>query len=204
MMKLSKKFTMSLVLMFLCFVIGGCMEKETPDVSIKACCEAFLYRDPVSLKSLNRTPDEMDRSFLRGFVPAFIQSSGFIFSDDQARRVGTALMNNLRKVSVVRTEVIAKNGKQASVRVTLNSLRMDSIKQQALEADIAKQASPWMTQDQLIEITAQSLIKHVGQLEPSSTSTFSVDCTYKDDQGKWMPDNMENFGQELIAAAIGM
>ena len=48
------------------------------------------------------------------------------------------------------------------------------------------------------------MIRQIDMLEPSGVSTFSVDCTYNNETGRWEPDNMEEFSAELMAAAIGM
>ena len=144
-----------LLLVLLCTLVGGCMEKETADVSIRTFCEALLHRDPAQLKKINRTADETERAFLCGFVPAYQQASGNIFTDEQARRIGIAFLHDLRKIEIIGTEVTAKNAKKATVKVTVGKLNIASLENN-LQAEVQRQVSIGTHQNRLWRLQRKS------------------------------------------------
>lgn len=196
------RFYAIVIIGILCLIVGGCMEKEKADESIKTLCMAVLHQDSASLKKFNITSDEIRRVMRNKFVAQFQANSGYVFSEAQASRIADAYLDSLKKL-VISTAIDRKDGEMTRVVVAVQKFDLSKLDDPVAETELERQML-FMSQEQATEIYTRYLIMKIQQLQPVGIASLNVNCNYDSGRGMWIPSDIEGFFIRLEMAALGM
>lgn len=209
-----KKILSLITIVLLAVHFGGCGittadEKTAPvqevqenaDVGISNLCEAILHRDDESILKAMLSRDELERNMLLGFTVQFQESSGGIFTDEQANRIGKQYLELLKKVNV-KTNILSGDNHTARVEVKVNQFDFNDLNKKEMQAELKKRSYFVNNETELVEELTKIYIKNLSSLEPKGEASFVVDCYYDEGRKLWQPNDRIVFEASIVTSAF--
>ena len=197
------RLTLMTCLIVMCFVVAGCGEKESADVSVKNYCEVILKMDLDAMKKLPQVdnPGQLHLNLLGSIINNYNQVFGGALTQQQITRIATAITNSFKK-SDISTRVLSKDKNKATVEVTVGVVYLDKVDiiEVANKVDLEH---PYASETDALEYLTQEIVNQIGALNPSGTGTLTVTCTYDKKNGVYVIDDVNTFSKQLMAKTIG-
>lgn len=191
---------MGILLVSLAFF--GCGQKEEPDISIKTFSVGILHEDEDALKRFGADKESFHKNFMEGFVSEYQRASGGIFTDDQARAIGEAVLTSISRANVS-TKTLSKEGDKATVEVTVDVIDPKKIDMTKLVQSVQKEVVAKGAPNQILDVMTNKLEDEIKNIPISGQTTLQVDCTYNKDLGVWVPNNEQDYEMRLGQAVLG-
>ncbi len=189
-----------LFLCLICFFLSGCSSKSKPEEDILSVCKIILQQDKDSASKFDLNPKDLHDVLLNGFTKQFGDS---VFSKEQATRMGEAFINTLKKAKVS-AKTISEDGDKAEVELTITPIDLKAaLDDKALNKALEKKGlSPNTTEKELAEIVTQIMVEQINNASPAGDKKIKVPCTYNEKEKVWMPNDMEQFSEQLALTAL--
>ena len=198
--RLGKSVYLCVLLCLMCFLVAGCAPKEKPQDSMLSLCKGILYQDSDAMAKFKVDGDKLHKRFITAFSRNFMASSGGIFSKEQSVRVGEAYLNALKRIDIS-VEPKSQDGDNAEVEVTVSRFDLTKAFDEKTLVEKVRTRLPENPSNQMVmETVTNILVETIDTMQADGKQTFTVKCKYDKKNKLWMPEDMENFTEQLIDA----
>lgn len=189
-----------LFLCLICFFLSGCGSKSKPDEDVVNICKAILQKDKDSASKLNLDSEKLYDNLLNSLIERLHDD---MLSKEQAKRMGEAFINSLKKVNIS-AKTISKDGDNAEVELTITPIDLKTaLDNDALMKEMENRMSPYPSEKELAELITQIMVEKINNASPAGDKKMKVSCTYDKKEKLWMPNNMDQFSEQLAVTALG-
>ena len=202
--RLGKSVYLCVVLCFLCFFVAGCAPKEKPQDNIMSLSKGILYQDAEALSKFKMDSDKLHKEMIKAFNRNFKAGSEGVFSKEQSTRVAESFMNMLKRAEV-NTKTKSEDGDKAEVEITVSKFNLEKAFNEQTWVEKLKNRLPANASEKMVvETITDILTETMDGMQTDGTQTITVQCTYDKNNKVWMPDDVENFTEQLITSVLGL
>lgn len=160
---------------------------------VKLLCEAVLHFDAKGMKKFKYLRKDLYNMWTTSLIQEIKENMPDSFSDEQASKIGNAMISALKKVEVSTNE-IAKD----KVEITIKGLDVGSIVgNNNLQLDV----NPGVKKEEFIDSVIRTVEKNFDALQVGEPKVFVVDCGYYEKEKFWAPIKMDEFLQKIYKSA---
>ena len=194
--------TMSKLLLALCFALFtsvtlmGCGGND-PNVDVQALAEGIGHGDTAAMKDFKLTGDGA-----KPISEVFIKELGKSLSATQeGMDSAQKIMGDKLKELKIKTEVVSKSDNSAKVKITTDYIEFASVmmgSMQKMEKEIEKMDPNDMSAlDKFGDMYLKLFSDDMKNAKVAGQQSFEVDVKKDKDTGKWMPDDVGKFQEDL-------
>ena len=194
--------SLSKVLLALCFVLFssvalmGCGGND-PNVDVQALAEGIGHGDTAAMKDFKLTGDGA-----KPISEVFIKELGKSLSATQeGMDSAQKIMGDKLKELKIKTETVSKSDNSAKVKITTDYIEFASVmmgSMQKMEKEIEKMDPNDMSAlDKFGDIYLKLFSDDMKNAKAAGQQSFEVEVKKDKDTGKWMPDDVGKFQEDL-------
>lgn len=199
-----KSVYLCVLLCLMCFLVAGCAPKEKPQDNVMSLCKGILYQDAETLAKYEVDGDKLHKQLIRAFNSNFNAASEGMFSKEQSTRIAEAYLNALKRVDIS-VEPKSQDGEKAEVEVTVSRFNIEKAFDEQTLVEKLKTRLPANPSEKMITDTITDiLVEIMDGLQADGTQKFTVKCNYDKKNKMWMPEDMDQFTDQLESAVLGI
>ena len=192
------------LIMMVCVLFTACSAgREKADEGMKNLSVAMLHLDKDVLSKYGEA-DDLEGDFLKGFVPSFQQSSGNLFTKDQATDIGKAMVKKLATVEVKSAAIVSEKEDEAEVKITVDKLDGSVLEAEPNADENKKLQTAIGSKEALQKALTDIFVARITNAPKAGTAELTVKCKYDKEKKVWQPNDMDSYVEELYTKAWGM
>ena len=167
-------------------------------------CKGILYQDAETLAKYEVDGDKLHKQLIRAFNSNFNAASEGMFSKEQSTRIAEAYLNALKRVDIS-VEPKSQDGEKAEVEVTVSRFNIEkSFDEQTLVEKLKTRLPANPSEKMITDTITDILVEIMDGLQADGTQKFTVKCNYDKKNKMWMPEDMDQFTDQLESAVLGI